>query len=212
MRNNLFKGLVFTAAVYSEILLPWPAEAPAIVPSFLALRKPSSALTDSPHEKEMQKTSYEIQEFLKRMHNLEWYITPDFRNDSDAVLLARLITGEAEDCSDTEKIAVAFTAFNRLDKGVYGKTLKDVILQDYQYSCFNEGTDSSIFLKTPLEHNPGDFFRSLKISRGIMEGRYKDPTHGATHYYNPDRAKKPSWAGIFKFDGKIGHHLFYTGS
>jgi len=128
------------------------------------------------------------------------------------LLLARMIFGECEDCSKTEKIAIAFTALNRTKKGGwYGENLKEVILKPYQYSCFNSDLDGSIFLKDPLKHNAQEFLLSLKLSKEILEGKYKDPTKGATHYYNPKRVGEPYWTKKFTKIGKIenSHHIFY---
>ena len=136
----------------------------------------------------------EMKNLEKRASDFLNYRTQDFHEDSDEVLLARLLTGEADECSDIEKIAVAYTAINR-EK--WGMSLKEAILYPRAYSCFNSEFDSSIFLKNPLKYDKTEFLNCLKISAEILDGKYKDPTNGATFYYNPNLVKKPIWTRRF---------------
>ena len=144
----------------------------------------------------------------QKIEDLINYRISNFNEDTETRLLARLILGEAEGCSDLEKISVAYTVINRTKSG---KSLKDTILAPYQYSCFNENFDSSKFLKNPLKYNPAEFRDSLIIAEGILAGKYKDPTKGATHYYNPNLVKQPLWAKKLTKIGRIknSHHSFY---
>ena len=107
---------------------------------------------------------------------------------------------------------IKFKPLKKALKEGYGKTLKDVILSPYQYSCFNNGTKSSKFLKNPLKHDAKEFFISLIIAEGILHGKYKDPTNGATHYYNPSLVNKPTWVNsLTKVNGLNDnyYHLFF---
>jgi len=150
----------------------------------------------------------EMKKLENKIVDLVNYKTSDFYEDNDRILLARMITGEADECSTIEKISVAFTAINRTK---WGKTLKEVILQPRAYSCFNPEFDSSIFLKNPLRYDKPEFLNCLKLSEEILNGRYKDPTNGATFYYNPNLVQTPSWAKDLVRIGRIGnsHHIFY---
>lgn len=150
----------------------------------------------------------EMKQLEKKIYQKINYQTENFMEDSENVLLARLILGEAVGCSKIEKIAVAYTAINRMK---WGNDLKRVILEPYQYSCFNEGTDSSKFLKNPLKYDADEFMDSLVLSKEILQGKYKDPAKGATHYFNPKKVKTPSWAKSMKKIGKIQNscHIFY---
>lgn len=139
------------------------------------------------------------------------YKVSDFNEDPDQVLLARMLLGEAEDCSKIEKIAVAYTAINRAkdNKKWNGKNLKEVILKPYQYSCFNKEYNQS--LKDPMRYNEKEFISCLNLAEEILNGKYKDPTGGATYYYNPSKIKKPNWAKKLKRIGRIknSYHVFY---
>jgi len=162
-------------------------------------------------ERYAQENEEKIHALLKELDDLDNYRTRDFNEDSLEILTARLMMGEDEDNQDICKIADTHTALNRLKiGGWYGKTFHEVVLKPEQYSCFNRGTDSNIFLKIPLEHNARDFLRDIQLSKNFWLGRYPDPTNGATHYYNPDKVKgTPDWVKTMRFCGRIGHHLYY---
>ena len=147
------------------------------------------------------------------------YKTKNFANDSDEVILARMLFGEARNCTELEKVAVAYTTLNRIDDGKKwnGETLREVILCPKQYSCFNENNPNRKELMNPEKYDKSSFEDCLRIARGVLEGKYQDPTNGATHYFNPKLAN-PSWArsrsmkkiGKIKIsDGKYSAHEFY---
>jgi hypothetical protein len=139
--------------------------------------------------------------------------TEDFSKDSERVLLARMILGEAEKCSDLEKISVAYVAINRANDGKKwnGETLKESILKPYQFSCFNKELFEKVngkirkrinsrlkHLNDPMNYNPKEFKQCLILSGEILGGKYSDPTNGATFYYNPKTIDSPKWAGKLK--------------
>ena len=144
------------------------------------------------------------------------YKTSDFNKDTDEVLLARMLFGETRDCTTEEKVAVAYSAINRINDGKKwnGETLKEVILKPYQYSCFNKNDPNRKKLMDPERYEPGAFQDCLEISRQVLSKRYQDPTSGATHYFNP-KVVKPTWAKKMKKIGFIktakgrSQHEFY---
>ncbi len=144
------------------------------------------------------------------------YKTDDFYKDTDEMLLARMLLGETEDCSEIEKIAVAYTAINRTNDGKKwnGETLQEVILKPYQYSAFNENLNAK--LKNPMTYNLNEFEICLELAKEILAGKYSDPTKGATHYLNPNHPDLkgkplPSWTNSMEKIGRIenSYHVFY---
>ena len=73
-----------------------------------------------------------------------------FKEQEVIVLLAMLIWGEARGCSFSEQTDVACVVRNRVRK--WHKSYKDVILQPYQFSCFNVYDVNYPKLINPLEH------------------------------------------------------------
>jgi hypothetical protein len=136
----------------------------------------------------------------------------DFSKDSEEVLLAKAIYGEARGCSNDERIAVAYTAINRTHDGILYNgegNLKKVLLYPKQYKCFSERNENTKKLAYPQKDEPAVYQECLGLSRDILAGKYKDPTGGANMYFkkepkfkNPEKVKKI---------GKIGDskHIFY---
>lgn len=121
----------------------------------------------------------------------------------DVDLLARLIYGEARGEGAMGKLAVACVAMNRAAKpGWWGRTLKEVILKPYQFSCFNAEYRDILIAPTGAIW---DVCRS--VASGVISGITVDPTNGATHFY-ADTIAAPSWAASMVETAHIGHHIF----
>jgi len=138
------------------------------------------------------------------------YKTHNPSRDSDDVLLARLIFGEARNCSLEERIAVAYTAINRARDGKKwnGETIKESILKPYQYSCFNKNDPNRKKVLDPESYEPHVFYECLEIARKVLKGEYKDPTNGATHYHT--RNIRPRWSRKLERIERPGwRHIFY---
>ena len=140
------------------------------------------------------------------------YNVDDFLKDSDEVLLARMLFGEARGCSTEEKIAVAYSAINRINDGIKwnGETLSEVILKHRQYSCFNENNVNRKKLRNPQEYDSRAFNECLKIAKSVLDGKYSNLNKGQTHFFNPNDVY-PYWADEFERIGKIenSEHDFY---
>jgi len=141
----------------------------------------------------------------------------DFGRDSEEVLLAKMLFGEARDCSELENIAIVYTAINRANDNVAwnGKTSKEAILEPYQYECFNLGNPNREKLKNPQKYEPKAYEDCLRIAKDVLSGKYKDPTNGATTYYQPDSISEPERFKKMQKIGKIStpqgpsKHVFY---
>ncbi len=139
------------------------------------------------------------------------YKTDDFQTDSDELILVRMIFGEARSCSDLEKTAVAYTALNRADDGKEwnGKTIKEAVLKDLQYSCFNSDDPNLEKLKDPVKYDEKSWQNCLQIARNVVNKTSSDPTNGATHYHA--KSVHPYWADdlTIKLDDSNFSHIFY---
>jgi len=87
------------------------------------------------------------------------------------------------------KLAVAYVICNRSDK--QNKSLTDVCLQPYQFSCWNT--------ESPTRQNVDDIpdrtmAESLKATFDAYYKLVPDPTNGAVYYLNPAALDKlPTW-------------------
>ena len=122
--------------------------------------------------------------------------------------MAKTVWGEARGEDKEGRIAVASVSLNRKNKqGWMGKTIKDVCLKKWQFSCWNENDPNLEKIKNlKLE----DLTEFLDIAYGVVSGMYEDPTSGSTHYYAKSMKSPPKWA-----EGKEpvldhGGHLFFN--
>lgn len=141
-----------------------------------------------------------------------------FKEIEDAKLLALVIYGEARGEARGGKIGVASVVLNRLKRGGwFGKTIKEVILKSYQFSCFNENDPNRIKLLA-IAQNWDIFIQKDKVLRECYDiaQKFLDPNDftmkdnvcGATHYKTKDC--KASWADKMKLTAVIGNHEFYA--
>ena len=129
--------------------------------------------------------------------------TNNLESDSDEILLARMIFGEARGQKELEQIAIGFTPINRANSGLLylGKTAREAILKPEQYSCINPEDKNRKKLLAPMTYEPETFLHCLDIAKKIISRELTDPAN-ATHYFNPSIAKTPCWA---KKIHRIGH-------
>lgn len=145
--------------------------------------------------------------------NPKW--TGDFNDDTEEMLLARLIFGEAENQPREAKIGVGFTVLNRLKKqqSNWGFTKRKIILKEDQYDgLWNKNTRDKV--RDPLanasEERRKEWCESYEIARGVLTEALTDPTSGATNFHSfTDPKEFPSWAADENFKITIGRIHFY---
>ena len=115
-------------------------------------------------------------------------------------LLALMVAGEADNQPLPGKVAVAVVAVERLRRGRWGDTLREVILQPYQFSTFN-GSHWQRFTPRIGAH--------IELAELAIERLLNSSVNGATHYHTVDIL--PSWAKSPQMirQGQIGDHVFY---
>jgi spore germination cell wall hydrolase CwlJ-like protein len=123
-------------------------------------------------------------------------------------VLARTIYGEARGESKKGKEAIACVILNRVRKKTwYGKTVDDVCLKPWQFSCWNKNDPNREKIKAVRVTNLV-FFQCYEIARKAVCGGLEDVTNGATHYHT--KSISPKWAKGKSPCAEIGHHLFYN--
>lgn len=135
-------------------------------------------------------------------------------------ILALTIYGEARGENIEGQIAVGNVVMNRWKDGPSKyKSVKDVCLEPYQFSCWNK-TDPNYeeLLKLGKLIEEGKKISStlnqcLYIARGMMGYYFLDNTNGSKYYMtssllNSDR--RPKWAEVRRDEIKIGNHTFFN--
>jgi len=128
----------------------------------------------------------------------------------DTTLLATLIYGEARNCPKLEKIAIAYSVLNRQESPHYETDIKDIIFEPKQYSYFNgqEIKEELTIKLDEYETKKRVWEKCYDVAQGVLSGRYKDPTEGATHYFNPEKAS-PYWREKLEEVDSIDYSKFH---
>jgi hypothetical protein len=119
----------------------------------------------------------------------------------DEDIMVRLLAGEARGEPLKGQIAIANVVRNRAKEK--GKSIREIALQDKQFSTFNKDDPNYEFQRNLKPSDP----LYQKLLNNVVRGAYKDPTGGATHYYNPELAD-PEWATALNDIKVIGAHKF----
>ena len=120
---------------------------------------------------------------------------------TDIELLALMIAAEADDQPIEGKVAVACVPVDRLRRGRWGNSLRQVILQPYQFSTFNGSHWKRFGIRIGAH---------VMLAEMAINSLCNSPVNGATHYHTADIL--PVWAKSPAMirRGQIGQHLFYT--
>ena len=128
--------------------------------------------------------------------------------DTDIDIMARTIAAEAQGESLKGQIGVGYVILNRTLSKWQGKdTVTKIIKSPYQFSAWNEGSKVDPRAIKPEDNS---YKTALKVIEGITSSRYKDPTGGASYYWNPEVAERKSWMSSAEAENKltIGKHTF----
>ncbi len=147
-----------------------------------------------------------------------------FYDMSDTDLMTGLFFGEARIKEDThtdelkELLAIGNTVLNRANSSRFPSTIKEVILQPKQFSCFNEN-DPNIkriyeFLTNPNRKTNNKFHYMSLYAKIIVNKQTYDFSYGADHYvavwlYEKNYSIDPGhWMYQMKITSIYGGHIF----
>ena len=142
-----------------------------------------------------------------------------FGHLSEAQLMALTIYGEARGEEREGKIAVGSVILERVDNRDWdGKTLHEVCLMPWQFSCFLPGDPNFKALKLIAEDWDTKIARSkvmsecYSIASGLMDGTIpRTPTIAEKNVCQyKTKAAKAAWANKMERVAVIGHHEFYV--
>lgn len=133
--------------------------------------------------------------------------------------LALTVYGEARGEPIEGLIAVGCVIRNRVSRGKWGSTYKDVCLAPAQFSCWqpiggaiNYGVVQAVARQLEAGSEPSTpIWKEIRaVARCIISGEFMDRVNGATHYYAASIAT-PMWAAGCIPVCKVGNHLFFAG-
>lgn len=131
--------------------------------------------------------------------------------DPEQVLcLAMNVYFEARGESLTGKIAVAQVTMNRV-RSSGKRTVCSIVKEDSQFSWYNGRKVPTVVLYSRdgeiIKQNLAAWTESQMVAVTVMSMQTRDVTKGATHFYNPQKAR-PFWRNKFPVVAQIGNHLF----
>jgi len=141
-------------------------------------------------------------------------MTDVFWNLSEEELLALVIWAEARGEPYDGRRAVGTVILNRLDKnGWFGKTLHEVILKPFQFSCFNI-SDPQFKKLVKIAQNFEEACKNnitlrscLWMAQGLLNGTIPRDDKNITHYHTLDC--NPKWDDNMVLVKCVGHHGFF---
>jgi spore germination cell wall hydrolase CwlJ-like protein len=145
----------------------------------------------------------------------------EFRRLDDRQILALTLYGEARGESAEGKIAVGSVILERVDHRAWdGKTIQEVCLKKYQFSCFNAG-DPNLGKLTAIAENWDAAMATdpalndcYGIACGLIDGRIpRTPEIAAAHccqYLTPAARKSADWWKSMNMVARVGGHEFYA--
>lgn len=138
-------------------------------------------------------------------YDLAWLMSlPTPTGGDDWQCLTEALYFEARGESLQGQFAVAEVILNRVDSGLYPRSVCGVVHQRGSGACaFSYACDS--YSNKMREKGARD--RAARIARVMLDGAPRTLTAGATHFHT--RAVRPKWAKKFKKTATIGAHIFY---
>lgn len=124
-------------------------------------------------------------------------------------ILARTLWGEARSEGEAGMRAVAAVIINRRARdGIERiRSVREICLAAYQFSCWNVGDPNRIKVLT-VDESDAAFRLALTIAAEALSGTMVDPTSGATHYHAAHI--RPYWSRDRLPSARIGRHVFYN--
>lgn len=128
--------------------------------------------------------------------------------ETDLIALTLTMIGEARGDGIDGMKAVGCTIMNRVAHPSWrGKTISEVCLKPWQYSCWNENDPNRGYLNS-LPVTDRLYQKAANIAQDLIDGTLSDITNGATYYYRAG-SLKPKWAIGQNPCYTLNHHIFF---
>ncbi len=127
------------------------------------------------------------------------------QKQKELTLLAMCVYGESRSEPYEGKLSIAHVVMNRVkEQSWYGKTVKEVLLKPYQFSCFDRRDPN---YKKLFHPTPDAWKQCFKAAWNAYSELSEDPTLGANHYCRHDI--EPPWKQAMELKKRIGNHEFF---
>lgn len=151
---------------------------------------------------------------IPTVDNPEW--TGNFYDDTENILLSRLLLGEAENEPKETKIWIAGSILNRVKAKAWPNTVHGVILQPNQYDPFKTSDLNFNKITSPLKdtinsQRKNEWQECYEAAREILSEKTENSTE-ATHFHGLGVSKEWFLKNVIpngKFIKKIGNTYFY---
>jgi spore germination cell wall hydrolase CwlJ-like protein len=132
---------------------------------------------------------------------------------SPDVLLALLIFCEARFEPFIAKLSVGFVAVNRWNSGMFGETIKQVILAPDQFPCFEPTNPKHFSIYRPFNPDLIEDWQVSFIAGMVAKLRVRrDPTENALYFHDESICVPPLAWGHVEQTHKYGTLTFYRRS
>jgi len=144
----------------------------------------------------------------------------DFGHLDDYQIMGLTIYAEARGEPRKGRIAVGTVILNRAEKRDWdGKTIMEVCLWPYQFSCYNLDDPNRPMLKRIAEDWDFHFAKSkplqdcYTVARGLISGTISRDSDlaGCYQYLTPEAKESAKWWRGMIFVKTVGGHEFYRG-
>jgi spore germination cell wall hydrolase CwlJ-like protein len=117
--------------------------------------------------------------------------------------------------------AVGCVVRNRAERGIGGRTVRDVCLARAQFSCWQPTGGEANFARLRAHvrairddrQRPRGMRRAYELAAALLGGTLQDVTNGADHYFAPAAMRPPGrvpvWARGLTPTAQIGGHVFF---
>lgn len=159
---------------------------------------------------------------IPTVDNPAW--TGNFSNDTEQMILARAIYGEARGEPYDGMVAVAWSIRNRVEnpswwpssEESYFPTYSSIILEPGEYAVFGLYDENRPYVENPsllfdIPEEEAAWRTSYAVAGKVMNGEIPDNTYGADSFESSESRGEPApeWATPDRFTVKIGNHKFY---
>jgi N-acetylmuramoyl-L-alanine amidase len=128
----------------------------------------------------------------------------------DRHVIALTAWGEARSLREDGIQATICVVQNRLASGVawWGKTLRDICLKPWQFSCWNENDPNRSQMLAVSDNDP-DMVMALGFADQALAGALPDNVNQADSYYDLDLKERPLWSIGRQPVAQIGTQLYF---